>query len=287
MSILSACPGGSMLNSAVSLGRAGVEVSLLTEFADDDVGKMILRFLDKNRVSTEYVSIHQGRKSPLALAFLNSENDARYSFYEDLPEKRNLKKIRDPGTEDIVMFGSILALSKGVRSELRELLDAAKKAGAAILYDPNFRPSSVRSPEETEQLVCENIGFADIVRASDEDMMNIKGTLNADDAYEYVRDKGCMSLIYTTGEEGIYLRTSALSKYYRTPDILTVSTVGAGDNFNAGIIYQFLRESLSPGKAENIPEPVWDQIIGRGIDFASETCKRNENYISEVFAGKI
>ena len=78
-----------------------------------------------------------------------------------------------------------------------------------------------------------------------------------------------------------------MSKYYGTPRVNTVSTIGAGDSFNAGIVYQLLREGILPVKAENMPETVWDRIIGRGISFASAVCQVNENYISESFAGKI
>lgn len=275
-----------MLNSAVSLGRAGAEVFLLTEFADDEVGNMICRFLKENSVSAEHISIYPDRKSPLALAFLNRYNDAIYSFYEDFPEKRCLKTTSDLRPDDIIMFGSILAVSKETEPGLREFLDIAKMAGSTILYDPNFRAPHMQTPEAA-RMVRENIGYADIVRASDEDMRNIGGICNADDAYRYVHDNGCKCLVYTAGSKGVCLRTPSVSKYYGTPEITTVSTVGAGDSFNAGLVYQFIREGISPKKAEFIPEPVWDRIIGRGIDFASDVCIRNENYISKSFAGEI
>lgn len=275
-----------MLNSAVSIGRAGAEVFLLTEFADDEVGNMICRFLNENSVSAEHISIYPDRKSSLSLAFLNRYNDAVYSFYEDFPEKRCLKTDIDLRPDDIVMFGSILAVSKETGAGLREFLITAKRAGSIILYDPNFRAPYMQKPE-AKKMISQNIGYADIVRASDEDMKNIEGICNADDAYGYVRDNGCMCLIYTAGSKGVCLRTPSVSKYYHTPEVTTVSTVGAGDSFNAGIVCQLLREDVSFEKPETIPEPVWDRIIGRGIDFASDVCKRSENYISETFAAGI
>ncbi|WP_406656313.1 carbohydrate kinase [Methanolobus sp. ZRKC2] len=281
--VLSSCPGGSMLNSSVSLGRTGTDVFLLTEFADDDIGNMICSFLKENRVSTEYLSIYSGRKSPLSLAFLDHVNDASYSFYEDFPEKRTLKAVDDLKPDDIIIFGSILAISNEIRFELTRLLDEAKRAGLAIIYDPNFRPSHVQSHEVTK-MVRENIGYSSIVRASDEDMMNIEGISNADDAYEYVCNNGCKCLVYTAGTNGVHLRTPSVSKYYAAHEISAVSTIGAGDSFTAGITYQLIREGILPGSTDTIPEPVWDRIIGKGIDFASEVCRGNENYISKSFA---
>ncbi|KXS44896.1 MAG: fructokinase [Methanolobus sp. T82-4] len=276
-----------MLNSAVSLGRTGAEVFLLTEFADDDVGHLICQFLKDNSVSTELISIYNGRKSPLALACLNTENDARFSFYEDFPISRSLNTISDLSSEDIVMFSSILAVSREIRPGLKSLLDEAKIKGASIIYDPNIRPSHGMSSEDTEELVQENIAYADIVRASHEDMVNLKGVGNADDAYDYVRDSGCMCLIYTMGRDGVCLRTPELSKYYTIPEIETVSTVGAGDSFNSGIVCQFLCENISPSKAQRMSESVWDRVIERGMGFASYVCRINENYISGSFAANI
>ncbi|MBN2111124.1 MAG: hypothetical protein JW705_08600 [Methanosarcinaceae archaeon] len=275
-----------MLNSSVSLGRAGAEVFLLTEFADDEVGKMIDGFLQENRVSTEYVSVYKGRRSSLALAFLNSRNDAVYSFYEDLPEKRTLKEVKGLWPDDIVMFSSILAVSGRIRPQLKALLNSAKRAGSTIIYDPNLRPAHVRS-SDVKGMLRENVGYAGIVRASDEDMMNIGGIRDADGAYEHVCYCGCRCLVYTAGSKGVHLRTPSLSKHYAVPELSTVSTIGAGDSFNAGIVHQLLREAALPADPAAIPEAAWDRIIGMGIGFASDVCQGHENYISESLACKM
>ncbi len=43
-------PGGAMLNSTVSLGRIGLPVSLISEYGDDDIGRIIDKFLKENGV---------------------------------------------------------------------------------------------------------------------------------------------------------------------------------------------------------------------------------------------
>jgi len=65
--------GGSMLNSAVSLGRIGLPVSLITEYGDDDPGALIDSFLRKNGVGTDLVYRFKNGKTALALAFLDEK----------------------------------------------------------------------------------------------------------------------------------------------------------------------------------------------------------------------
>ncbi len=73
--------GGAMLNSTVSLGRIGLPVSFISEYAGDNVGRIIDSFLIENGVSTAYVDHFKEGKTKLALAFLNEQNDASYTFY--------------------------------------------------------------------------------------------------------------------------------------------------------------------------------------------------------------
>jgi fructokinase len=101
---------------------------------------------------------------------------------------------------------------------------------------PNIRKAFIPDIEKVRPLIDSNIRYADIVRASDEDLP-VGGCRNADEAYEYVLAAGCDHLIYTTAGRGVYLRTPSLSKCYKTPEIKTVSTVGAGDSFNAVVIH--------------------------------------------------
>ena len=77
---VSATPGGSMLNTAVSLGRMGVPVSFISEYAADTTGSIIKDFLNENGVDTSFVSNHLDGKTSLALAFLDEKNNAAYSF---------------------------------------------------------------------------------------------------------------------------------------------------------------------------------------------------------------
>ena len=50
-----ACSGGSAYNSAISLGRSGVPVSLVTTFGQDQIGDFSFELLKNNGVNCDLI----------------------------------------------------------------------------------------------------------------------------------------------------------------------------------------------------------------------------------------
>jgi len=281
---ITAIPGGSMLNSAVSLGRSGIPVYFISDYAKDHAGDLVNIFLLKNGISTEYISRYSGGKTTLALAFLDHHQNADYSFYKILPKDRltNSFPLVQPG--DIILFGSFYALTKPLRRKIMEFIQSAKSNDAFIIYDPNFRTAYLSELETLRPWIVENIGIANLVRGSDEDFRYIFNTSNANEAYHYVSRAGCPLLVYTRNSLGVEVITAGHSKSYSVPKIQAVSTIGAGDSFNAGIIYALLHEDES---VVGFTESSWERIINHGIRFSANVCQSLDNYISVDFGSQL
>jgi fructokinase len=278
--------GGSMLNSVISLGRISLPVSFISEYGYDDAGNLIDKFLKENNVDTSFVHRFNDGKTALALAFLDKKNDARYSFYKDYPSKRLNTDFPILNREDIVLCGSFYALSSEIRNKFLSFIKNAGKEGAIIIYDPNFRKSHISELEILKPLIIENMKMSDIVRGSDEDFRNIFGAENHDEAWEIVKNY-CKCLIYTANIDGVYVQTPSFSGKFPVKKISPVSTIGAGDNFNAGIIAGFYRYKIFRNDTGNLGEKEWDEIINIAVEFASDVCMSYDNYISEDFAKNI
>jgi len=283
---VSAKAGGSMLNTSISLGRLGVPVHFISDFGNDQIGMLIESFLENNNVHTELIEKSDRRKSSLALAFLNENNDANYSFYKDIPEKRLAKTEVDFKENDILLFGSYYALEDSVREALIRIVSRAQDQGAIIIYDPNFRKPHKSQLKQVKSRIIENISYADIVRGSDEDFQMIFGLKSPSEAFVEINKAGCKNLIYTANKKGVMIKTPKLSLNLHTEEISPVSTIGAGDNFNAGIVWTLLKEGISKSKLSDLSESLWDKIGKNGIDFASDVCMSYDNYISKEFAEK-
>ena len=160
-----------MLNSAVSLGRTGINVEFISDIADDQPGEMIVRFLMENQVGTSFLNRYHKGKTTLALAFLNKNADAAYTFYEGGPKEMSSGNLPMPCRNDIVLFGSFYSLTDRIRENLKPVLASAGKNNTMILYDPNFRSPHINDLSMVMPYISENISCADIVRGSDEDFL--------------------------------------------------------------------------------------------------------------------
>lgn len=278
-------PGGSMLNSAVSLGRIGLPVSFISEYGTDEIGNIIDAFLKENGVNTGFVHRFKEGNTALALAFLNERNDAHYSFYKDYPPKRFEISFPEFEAEDILLCGSFYAIAPEFRKKFLRLIKGARSKGAMIIYDPNFRKSHLIEIENLRPMIIENMKNASLVRGSDEDFRNIFGSENADTAWDEVRNY-CSCMVYTANADGVYVRTPSFSSRFNVKKITPVSTIGAGDNFNAGMITSFCLEKFRCEDLVTMGKNEWEKVISTAVEFATSVCLSYDNYIDGAFASK-
>ena len=277
-------PGGAMLNAAISLGRLGLDINLVSDFANDHRGDIIYKFLVENNVNTSHISKYDDARSRLALAFLDNENNADYCFYKiriNGEIKIHYPKIN---SNDIVLFGSFYSIKKEVRENLVYFLKYAKSLGAIILYDPNFRNAHIGILDKVMPYIEENISLATIVKGSDEDFYNIFKVGIASEAYEIVKKLNCSNLVYTANKNDVELFTETYAKKYPVQRIHPLSTVGAGDTFSAGLIYGISKKNIVVNELNSISQLYWDEMIANSIEFSSQVCMSYDNYLSVDFA---
>lgn len=276
--VVSAIPGGSMLNTAVSLGRTGARVEFISDFGKDHPGELVADFLSKNGVSANWVNRYEKGKTTLALAFLDEQRNASYTFYRDEPAERLGGSFPEPAPGDIVLFGSFYALNPAVREPLTRFLEKAGSCGSIILYDPNFRKAHLAELPQLKPAILENIGLADLVRGSDEDFLHIFAAGSAGEARGHF--PGDTALVYTAGDRHVDVVAGNHESRYPVPAIGAVSTVGAGDAFNAGLIRAILQANLFRKGLADAGEEQWREMVATGILFAQDVCLHDENYIS-------
>ena len=279
-------PGGSTFNSMISLGRVGVSSCFLSEIGDDKVGGIVRSFLKDNGVDDSYLTEYPEHKSPISLAFLDEDNNATYSFYKEPFGKRDWE-CPTIERDDIVLFGSYYALNPDMRYKVTTLLEQARRAGAIIFYDVNFRRNHAGEAIKLMGTVIENLEYADIVKGSDEDFQVLYRIAEGAKVFKEKVDFYCPRLIYSRGAQGVDLYSRTLTKHYPIEPITPVSTIGAGDNLNAGIIYGLIKYRIRRDDLDNLSERDWDDVIRCGLEFAAETCSQADNYISREFAAKM
>ncbi len=285
---IGAVPGGSMFNGLISLGRVGMNAGFISETGNDRIGRKIIKFLEDNHVDTSNISVYPEAKSPVSLAFLNDQNDAEYIFYKDHPNDKLDFIFPDIQPDDIVMYGSFYAVNPVIRPQMFAFLEHAQRQGAILYYDVNFRASHANDVMKVTPNILENLEFADIVRGSKEDFEVMFNKSEADIVYRSQISFYCKNFIYTQGADPLILKSvGGFSKDYPVAQTETVSTIGAGDNFNAGFVYGLVkygitREMLEAGVAEDL----WDKVIDEAQQFATNVCQSISNSVDQAFADK-
>lgn len=279
-----AVPGGSVYNAVISLGRMGQNVTFISETGNDRVGEMILANMRENGVDTANVNVFPEGKSPVSLAFLNERNDAEYIFYKDYPRQRLEVNMPEISSDDIIMIGSYFAITPVLRDKVKELLDRAHDAGAIIYYDVNFRSTHANEAIKLMPTIIENFEYADILRGSTEDFQNMFRQPDADKVYNNHVGFYCPNFICTDADGDVRLRTKHVCKDYPVTPLKAVSTIGAGDNFNAGVVYGLLKYRVRRADLAELTEADWDAIIRCGMDFSADVCKSVSNSVSMEFA---
>lgn len=282
---VAAVPGGSTFNAIVSLARSGADCTFITETGDDRIGDMVTRFLRDNAVSTDHIRLETGMRSPVSLAFLDDKGDADYLFYHVGTPDRYGITYPDIQRDDIVLISSFYAVNPTVRPLVTGLLDLARERGAIIYYDVNFRPAHRDHVMRITPNLIENLEYADIVRGSREDFQLLYKIDDADHVYDAEVSFYCKKFIYTCGEQPVVLRgDGGLRRTYDATLSHVVSTIGAGDSFNAGIIYGLLYEGVTRNDIDRGLSPTqWDTIVKSGQAFATDCCHDIYNYVSTDF----
>lgn len=282
---IGARPGGSVYNAMITLGRMGVNSQFISEVGNDRMGDMIKQFLTDNNVSNEYVYSFDGGKTPLALAFLDENMKPDYVFYKDYPKQRLDYVMPRIQEDDIIVLGSFFAINDVVRDKVIELLQEAKRKNAIIYYDLNFRKNHKDEVNFLMPNIIDNYEYATIIKGSDEDFENIYNETDAQFTYKEHIEFYSKNFVYTRGADGATVFGRDFKKDYAGNKVDAVSTVGAGDNFNAGLIYGLIKNNVTFADLKgSISEDKWDKVVKSAIDFSSFVCTTLDNYVSKEYA---
>jgi 2-dehydro-3-deoxygluconokinase len=158
--------GGDTLNTAVYLARLGVEVDYITALGDDSLSDEMIAGWAAEGVGTGRVARLKGKLPGIYMIQTDESGDRRFFHWRESAAARSLMDL--PETDDIlgslatydVVYLSAITLSiysaKG-RAKLIGALGRARKGGARIAFDTNFRargwpiPMS-RAPSLTKHL---------------------------------------------------------------------------------------------------------------------------------------
>jgi fructokinase len=123
--------------------------------------------------------------------------------------------------------------------------------------------------------LLENFELTDILRGSSEDFEVLFKKNDPEAIYRSQIDFYTKNFIYTQGANNIHLfAKGGLHKEYPVAPIETVSTIGAGDNFNAGFLFGLIKNQITRADFDNgLSEQQWDEVLASALQFSAESCR--------------
>ena len=291
-SVVASQPAGSTLNAITTLALCGHTTVMLSQTSSDVVGDHILQAMRDNGIDTRFVQTATGSKTPIALAILDKEDNANYTFYRDTPNSdRNTDAdlctpLPDIMEDDIVICGSYYAIDPSTHSRVMHILQHARERGAIVYYDINYRPSHKQERDKLMPNIERLLSLADVVRGSADDFLTLADCVCPDTAFSTIVAPHAPNLIFTAGKKPTTVFAPGIVRRdYPTPPVSTVSTIGAGDNFNAGIIHAIVRQGITRRQLHSGLAPsLWDTIVSTAQQFAANSCTHIGNNVTTDFA---
>ncbi len=269
--------GGAVFNTAIALGRLGVQAGLLSGLSSDMFGQQLADALQASHVDISHVIISD---RPTTLAFVRLQGGhAFYSFFDENSAGRMLATADLPEISAKVSslyFGGISLASDPVATSYAALLDREGK-DRAVMIDPNIRPQFIQDIGQYRARLDRMMAKADIVKVSDEDLdWMVPAPLSLDEKVEMVLDLGPNVVILTRGNAGAtgFLANGREVTVPAKP-VKIVDTVGAGDTFNAGFLAKLSElGDLQKAKIASLSINSLERALEHGTMVAAITVSR-------------
>ncbi|MGH3350455.1 MAG: carbohydrate kinase family protein [Nocardioides sp.] len=250
-------PGGSGANVAVALGRLGRPVRYVASYADDARGRALATHLSDSGVRMA-CDPHVLSRTSTAQATIGADGSATYVF--DLEWRLGEISV---GTPRFVHVGSLAPVLSPGAETVFALLDGLPD-GVRVLYDINMRPSLTGTGEAVTANIERAAAYADVVKASDEDLETLYPGVGLEKAAARLLEIGAGAVAVTRGGDGASWITADGRVDVGAASVTVVDTIGAGDTFSAGLV-----------------DALWDdfdrdprEVLAHGVKAAAITVSR-------------
>jgi len=223
--------GGQGGTASCCIARLGGRVAYVGKLGDDEEGCFCLKRLADFGVTTEYVEIIKGGKTPVACVFITANSGARSIIYE----RNALPKITiDSVLEKLVMQTGVVLLDPEV-TYLGGPLKRIAGSSVKVIYDSERWRAGITDIMNTADYFVPSAEFLDAAELNFHDLPFAQRITR-------LNHKVAGNLIVTHGEKGAYYISDNTLYHVAVPEVQAVDTVGAGDNFHAALALAVARD---------------------------------------------
>ena len=247
---LAANPGGAPANMAVAAARLGCRTAFIGKVGKDAFGDSLRKTLQENGVDTTAMQVDPVQPTTLAVVTLDAAGERSFSFYRNPGADTMLRAEEVPQaileSTKFFHFGSVSLTADPERTATLDAVHRAKKAGALITFDPNYRANLWPDAKNAVAQIQAALPLADILKVSDEEMTLLTGCTDPQEGSLRLMALGIPLVLITLGADGACYRMGDCYGKVNGFAVKVADTNGAGDTFLGAFLSRIKeRESLS------------------------------------------
>ena len=241
-------PGGAPANLAVAASRLGAQTAFIGKVGADAFGRYLKEVLAENKVDVSGMAVDADHPTTMAVVSVDATGERDFSFYRSANADVMLCKedISDEALKaaKIVHFGSVSLTADPSRTATLDAAARAKKLGATITYDPNYRANLWKNKEDAIAQMKAPLPLVDILKVSDEELPLLTGTTDCESGTAQLAQNGIRLIFVTLGANGVFYRFGEKTGHVAGVPCKVGDTNGAGDTFFGAALSKLCKEEL-------------------------------------------
>lgn len=236
--------GGDTFNTAVYASRCGLRTAYATALGDDPYSDGIVTLAASEGIETGCMRRLAGRMPGLYIIETDGRGERSFWYWRSAAAARQLFDAPDPNlveaicsARNVYVSGITLSLySEAGLDRFSQLLAEARKRGATVSFDSNYRPRGWRDAAHAREVFARFISLSDLLLPSLDDEKALWGDAGVRDTI--ARYATTPELVLKDGEGGVLLVQRGKNPVaVAVPERITpVDTTAAGDSFNAAYL---------------------------------------------------
>lgn len=234
------CPGGAPANVAVGIARLGGKSAFIGRVGDDPFGRFMAKTLADERVDVKHMRLDPAHRTSTVVVDLDDHGERSFTFMVRPSADLFLEPADLPtfSAGEWLHVCSIALSAEPSRSATFQAMDAIRKAGGNVSFDPNIRPDLWPDENALRRCLEQALQSADVVKLSVEELAFLTGDEDVREGLNTLMQRCPARLVLVTqGKEGVIAWHEGAVKHYPATPVQCVDTTGAGDAFVAGLLY--------------------------------------------------
>lgn len=249
--------GGSPVNIAIGTSRLGLTSIAFTAVGDDEVGRLVRRYLQDEGVITDFIPVKPDTRTGMAVVGVQPPDRFPLLFYRENPADIHLsideaEALPLSRARAISLSGT--ALSRGSTHDVSlYLAERARASGLTTFIDLDLRPDQWSQPLSFGLRMRRIMTLCNVIIGTEEEFYaalapqpqsimaggRVSGALAVElqQLLGDFREESGATLVLKQGEAGVQLFSGGRPRHIPGFPVEIVNTVGAGDGFASGLIY--------------------------------------------------